>query len=130
MHMEDFRVTLLQASAFIIRYKFFFLFSGREPSTWPANNCLQLMICSYPMSSNFVWLQIIFCSYVNETKLFSLLRSLLRENGRSLRSPKIFLKKDKFADRMIKQLLNSIFEKYRELSVASRSIICLSLRLR
>ena len=31
---------------------------------------------------------------------------------------------------MIKQLLNSVIAKYRDLSVASRSIICLSLRLR
>ena len=37
---------------------------------------------------------------------------------------------NKFSDRMIKQLLNSVFAKYRDLSVASRSIICLSLRLR
>ena len=33
-------------------------------------------------------------------------------------------------DRMIKQLLNSVFAKYRDLSVSRRSIICLSLRLR
>ena len=31
---------------------------------------------------------------------------------------------------MIKQLLNSVIAKYRDLSVARRSIICLSLRLR
>ena len=31
---------------------------------------------------------------------------------------------------MIKQLLNSVIPKYRDLSVARRSIICLSLRLR
>ena len=37
---------------------------------------------------------------------------------------------DKLGDRMIKQLLNSIIAKYRDLSEASRSIICLSLRLR
>ena len=33
-------------------------------------------------------------------------------------------------DRMIKQLLNSVIAKYRDLSVSRRSIICLSLRLR
>ena len=48
-----------------------FLFIGRKPTTWPANNCLQIMVCS--------WLQIIFCSCTNETALFSFLRSLLRE---------------------------------------------------
>ena len=31
---------------------------------------------------------------------------------------------------MIKQLLNSVIAKYRDLSVSHRSIICLSLRLR
>ena len=77
----------------IIRNKFFFLFIGRKPTMWPANNSLQIMVCSSAMPSNSVWLQIIFCSCVKETVLFSFLRSLLRENGRSLRFPKIFLKK-------------------------------------
>ena len=77
----------------IIRSKFFFLFIGRKPATWPANNCLQIMVCSYAMPSICVWLQIIFCSCVQETALFSFLRSLLRENGRSLRFPRIFIKK-------------------------------------
>ena len=78
----------------IIRCKCFFLFRiGREPTSWPANNCLQIMVCSCAMSFNCFWLQILFCSSVNETALFSFLRSLLRGNGRSLRFPKIFLKK-------------------------------------
>ena len=38
--------------------------------------------------------------------------------------------KNKLGDRMIKQLLNSVVAKYRDLSVSHRSIICLSLRLR
>ena len=38
--------------------------------------------------------------------------------------------KKKLGDRMIKQLLNSVVAKYRDLSVSHRSIICLSLRLR
>ena len=80
-------------SIVIIRCKCFFLFIGREPTTWPANNCLQIMVCSCAMSSNSVWLQRIFCSCVNETTLFSFLRSLLGENDRSLHFPKIFLKK-------------------------------------
>ena len=37
---------------------------------------------------------------------------------------------DKLGDRMIKQLLNSVIAKYRDLSVSRRSIIRLSLRLR
>ena len=48
-----------------------FLFIGRKPTTWPANNCLQIMVCS--------WLQIKFCSCTKETTLFSFLRSLLRQ---------------------------------------------------
>ena len=52
------------------------------------------MVCSCAISSYCVnWLQITFCSCVNETVLFSFLQSLLRENGRSLRLPKIFIKK-------------------------------------
>ena len=38
--------------------------------------------------------------------------------------------KDKLGDRMIKQLLNSVIGKYRDLSVSRRSFIYLSLRLR
>ena len=77
----------------IMRSKFFFLFVGRQPTTWPANNCLQIMVCSCAIPFNCVWLQIIFCTCVKETVLFSFLRSLLRENGRSLRFPRIFIKK-------------------------------------
>ena len=47
----------------------FFLFIGREPTTWPASNCLQIMVFSCAMSSNWVWLQIIFCSKWNLTFL-------------------------------------------------------------
>ena len=79
------------------------------------------MVCSCAMPSNSVWLQI-FCSCVKETVLFSFLRSL--------RFPRIFIEKKKLGDRMIKQLLNSVVAKYRDLSVSHRSIICLSLRLR
>ena len=41
-----------------------------------------------------------------------------------------FLVDQKNSDRMIKQLLNSVIAKYRDLSVSRGSIICLSLRLR
>ena len=51
------------------------------------------MVCSCAMLFNCFWLQILFCSCINETTLFSFLRSLLYENGRSLRFLKIFLKK-------------------------------------
>ena len=67
------------------------------------------MVCSCALSSNCVWLsvwlQIIFCSCVNETT-------------------------NKLGDQMIKQLVNSVTTKYRDLPVSRTSIICLSLRLR
>ena len=40
-----------------------------------------------------------------------------------------YLVDQKNGDRMIKQLLNSVIAKYRDMSVSRRSIICLSLRL-
>ena len=116
----------LSIISIIIRSKLFSLSIGREPTTWPANNCLQIMVCSCAMPSNCVWLQIIFCTCVKETVLFSFLRSLLRENGRSLRFPRIFIKKNKLGDRMIKQLLYPVIAKYRDLSVSRRSTIYLS----
>ena len=67
----------------------FFLFIGRQPTTWTSNNCLQIMSCSCAMLSNCVWLQIIFCSCVKETTRD---RSWVKK-GRSLRFPKIFIKK-------------------------------------
>ena len=46
---------------------FFFLSIGREPTTWPANNCLQIIVCSCVVPSKRVLLQIIFCSCVIRT---------------------------------------------------------------
>ena len=56
-------------SIFIIRCIFFFRFIGREPTTWPANNCLQIMVCSCVVLSKCDLLQIIFCSCVVVTTL-------------------------------------------------------------
>ena len=67
----------------------FFLFIGRQPTTWTSNNCLQIMSCSCAMLSNCVWLQIIFCSCVNETTR----DRYCMNKGKSLRFPKIFIKK-------------------------------------
>ena len=77
------------------RCKFFFLFIGRAPTKWPANNCPQIMACLCAMSPNCVWLQIIFCYCISETMLFSFLRSLLHGNGSF---PKIFIKKTKLVN--------------------------------
>ena len=68
-------------------------------------------------STNWVWLQIIFCLCVHEATLFSFFRSLLLETGRSLRLTKIFIK-NKLGDRMMKQWLNSVIAKYFDLSVS------------
>ena len=55
---------LQQATHIIIRCVFFFLSIGQESTTWPANNCLQIMVCSCVVPSKRVLLQIIFCSCV------------------------------------------------------------------
>ena len=44
-------------------YPRFYMFRAPASTTWPVNNCLQIMICSWAMSSNCVWLLIIFCFY-------------------------------------------------------------------
>ena len=100
-----------------IRCIFSFLFIGRELTTWPANNCLQVSVL----------LQIIFCSCIIETTLSC-------ENGGSVpRAGRegfdIFCwSKERWSND--KQLLNSVIAKHHDLSVSRRSIICLSLRLR
>ena len=86
-------INVLIINVFIIRSKFFFLFIGRELTTWPANNCLQIMVCSCAMAPNFVWLQTMFCTCVKETVLFSFLWSLLREMADRLASRGYSLKK-------------------------------------
>ena len=51
----------------IIRCVFFFLSIGRESTTSPANNCLQIMVCLCVVPLKRVLLQIIFCSCVTGT---------------------------------------------------------------
>ena len=97
-----------------------------------ANNYPKIIVCSCAMSSNCVWLQIMFSSRVNETRLFSFLRSFLREKKKADQrfTSRRYSLKNKLVDRMIKQLLNLVIAKYRDLSVSRRSIICLSVWLR
>ena len=85
----------------------FFLSIGWEPTTWPANNCLQLMVCSCVVPSKRVLLQIILWAA----------RQWLKYGN-------------KLGDRKISKLLNSAIARYRDLSVSRRSIICRSRRLR
>ena len=84
------RVQRWRISWIIIRCKLFFLFIGRKPTTWPTN--ISLLIHNVVQLCR---LQIILCSCVDETMLSSFLRSLLRENGTSLRFPNIFILKNK-----------------------------------
>ena len=99
----------------IMRCHIFFLFIGRKPTTCPASKCPQIMVFACAMSYNCVWLQIIFCSPLNETMLFSFFyhHSCVKK-GRSLRFPKIFIK-NKLGNRMIKQLLSNLKQKERKM---------------
>ena len=74
--------------------------------------------CSCAMSSNCVWLQIIFCSCVNETTRD---RSRVKKADRF--ASRRYSLKNKLGDRMIKQLLNSVIAKHRDLLVSRTSII-------
>ena len=49
-HINSVPVTIIKS--IIIRSKFFFLFIGWQPTTWPANNCLQITLCSSTMLCN------------------------------------------------------------------------------
>ena len=51
----------------IIQCIFSSLSIGRESTTWPANNCLQIMVCSCVVPSKRGLLQIIFCSCIMGT---------------------------------------------------------------
>ena len=59
-----FTYLLMTITSIIIRCVFFFPSIGRESTTWPANNCLQIMVCSCVVPSKCVLLQIILCSCV------------------------------------------------------------------
>ena len=114
----------------IIRSKFFFLFIGRQPTTWPANNGLQIMVCSCAMPSNSVWLQIIFCLCVKPCSVSpSCDRSCVKMVDRFASQGNSLKKQTRWSnDKTIIELV------YRKISwfdsVSRRSIICLSLRLR
>ena len=76
-----------------------------------------------------VWLQMMFCSCVNEPRFYrSCDRSCVKMADRF--ASRIYSLKNKLGDRMIKQLLNLVIVKYRVLSVSRRSIICRSRGLR
>ena len=98
------------------------------PFHWPRDHHLQMtayLVCSCAMSSNCVWLQIIFCLMRERNHAWYVIAWKKADRFASRR----YSLKNKLGDRMIKQLLNSVIAKYRDLSVSRRSIICLSLRL-
>ena len=70
------------------------------------------MVWSCALSSNCVWLQIIFCLCLNETT-----RDTFSREKRHISSLPEDILKNKLGDRMIKQLVNSVTTKYRDLPV-------------
>ena len=62
-----FRDLAVELTVFVVPCIFSFLFTDRELTTWPANNCLQIIVL----------LQIIFCSCIIES-------TILCENGESV----------------------------------------------
>ena len=80
---------IMQAKCYCHSMQTFLPFHIGRKQIWPANNCLQIMVCSCLMIPNCVWLQKIFCPCINETMRD---RSCLKK-GRLLHFPKIFIKK-------------------------------------
>ena len=115
---------IMQAKCYCHSMQTFLPFHIGRKQIWPANNCLQIMVCSCLMFPNCVWLQKIFCPWINETMRD---RSCLKKAD--CFTSQRYSSKNKLGDRMIKQLLNSVRAKYRDLPVPRTSIICLSLRL-
>ena len=72
----------------IIWSKFFFLFIGREPTMWPANNCL--LMCNAVQQCLAANNILLMCK---EKPCFSPSCDHSCENGRSLHFPRIFIKK-------------------------------------
>ena len=110
----------------IIHGKFFFLFIGWKPTTWPANNCLKN---NGLLMRNVVQL----CLAANNILLMRKRNHVwyvLAWKKADRFAPRRCSLKNKLGDWMIKQLLNSVITKYRELPVSCTSIICLSLQLR
>ena len=113
----------------IIRCKCFFLFIGRDPTTWPANNCPQIMVCSCIMLFNCFLAAntILLMRKCNHTcsSLVYVISVITPGRQQALTAfQRYYLLKNKLSDRMIKQLLlNLVIAKYHDLSVSRRSII-------
>ena len=60
-------IFVFKITTIISRCIFSFLSIGRQSTTWLANNCLQIMVCSCVVPVKRVLRQIMFCSCVIET---------------------------------------------------------------
>ena len=110
----------------IIRCKFFFLFIGWKPTTWPSNNCLK--------NNGLLMRNVIQLCLAADNILLMRNRNhawyALAWKKADRFAPQRCSLKNKLGDRTIKQLLNSVITKYRELPVSCTSIIYLTLQLR
>ena len=97
----------------------FSLFIDREPTTWHTNNYLQIMVYSCAMSSNCIWLQIIFCSCDHSFVRMAACRRYLSKKKNNLATEWWF----NYWTRLSQNIS-------RVLSVESRSIIYLGLNIR
>ena len=77
----------------------FFFFIGREPTTWPAKNCLQITVCSN---------NILFMRYWNHVSGWKMADCFLALSESDLIN----------GNWVIKQWLNPVIAKYRDLSVS------------
>ena len=88
--------------------QFFFLFIGQEPTTWPANNGLLMRnVTQLCLATNNILL-----SRIWNHAFLLLAISVLCENGRSIRFPKIFIKNQTRWSNDKTSVLNSIVAKH------------------
>ena len=106
---------LNKTTAIIIRCIFYPIFIDWEPTTWPANKCLQVMVCSCVIPSKSI-------SVTNNILLIRNSNQVLVVVALVRRKPTDFCQqraygfhqkiKNQLGDQMIKQLLNSVITKY------------------
>ena len=90
--------------------QFFFLFIGQEPTTRPANNGLLMRnVTQLCLATNNILL-----SRIWNHAFLLLAISVLCENGRSIRFPKIFIKNQTRWSNDKTSVLNSIIAKHRD----------------
>ena len=119
---------------------------GREPTMWPPNNCLRITVFGKCLAANNILLMRkwnhaflpLAIALGWKWQIASQSRPRGAERVRSVSTgaendrfaSRRYSLNDKLGDQMIKQSLNLVVAKYRDLSVSRRSIICLGLRFR